>query len=1805
MTTPRRAWLATDMTTVPLHDPHSDPGQPGPTASQPEEPARQAAEPTLDGPHDIALEAAAAAAPARGPTGLAPAAGGPAGPRLEAHVGAQYLLPLLSGGEARGLPGVVVTQVFFQRAGLGHPMDDVVVTGFDQAGHPATLEIQAKRSGNFTASDEDFRKVVAMAARAAAKPEFKSTRYELAVAIARTSTKVERVAQEALRWARTSTDAADFFSRLDQPGSGGAVLRRDFVEVFRTHLVSASAPSSDEALWAILRRFQILLFDCEQPGSLSSLMARERCALLLAPGEQGNSGALWTALENEALSLDSAAGRTDRATLKERLTSELGFKLGGDRGLLLARRALSSRTKDRMEAIDTTLGGRRLIRAELVKAAREALDAGGCVELRGAGGVGKSAVLRALAEEIGRECTALVVAPGSLPEGGWGAFAQVLGCNVSCQEFLRDLAGDGGGILFVDGLDGFDSPRERVTVADLLRAALQTPGVKVVATVRSEFDVEARAWLPESVQQAFAAQVPVLVGELTSTEVDELRAADQLLAPLLRDDHPARALSRNLYRLRRLRATVAAGGKPLATEVQMARQWWQTGDLAEEPDRTLRRRVLREMAVQTLTSPGAADTSEQPGEVLAGLCRSATIRQARIDRYDFAHDVLRDWAVACLLADEAERWQQLDWKAPAPMRLVRAVELAARIGLEEGADAEGWKAMLQQSAQTGGHGSWRRTLLLAPVRSEAPTPLLERAWAVASANDGVVFSDMIRAAITSDSEHGASMLERNGGAPLMVSADVVSPRGQSWGVLLVWALQRPDLPDGAIPALIDLFGRWSLSHGGVDPLTPMLVAKAHEWIQRVELRAWRPPTAEGLAETSWGVQERLTLSDADEHNLRTFFWTWCRTQPSLAGAEMRAMRGRADLHRRVEEMYAYIGSAAQADPAGLCELYQFAMIGEASEAGLRHRRATGHAFGRYDSVYFPPSPQNRPFLDLLRADAQQGLRLVRSIVDWAVRVLGHADPSKTDGIELDLDGERWSFRDVWSYELARGQQSAVAASALMALEAWAHERVEAGEAINGVIRDVLGCTSSPAAFLQVAVDVVLSHVEAADGLLLPFLASSRLLAADAQRLVHDKTEHTGLGLWGAHVEPVGKPQRKDLQQRMSRRLALFELLQWRTLPRDEAEHVWVRDRLYEAVAANKAAGRLPDRADWTYEPFAALAAANAVDRRNYTEVDPPAGGPIGQRAWNYTPPPELQILLNAQEARAADARNELSVHAMLTEAIAKESTPVETLQLAVGFVEADPMVTRFDSHGWPVSNRTMAASLVLRDADDGALAGLRTLARAHVELALLNVGPRRRRAISQTLHEVHAATIGLVADARRHPGAETHERLLELASRADVNLPGVLLMDGEQGQGLPADLMAALIRTGLTAAVEQQRPERPTAVDGDWAGAEDRYRERVKANGLLQDQRQAEHRRAELTWLAGNGAEPSLPPIPPPLPKRGSSRWVPLKDPLAKQDEAADPPGDNANHANAAEDCDGTRLRHDLAAPWLDLACAVLAKDDPQKLASLLQHFGTWSMLANGSDCGPTEEPGEEPTDWNPAYYGGLAKAVAYGADPQVLIDAVIGVQDQRFLGISAHVLGTLDALWLDGIAGNEGLVKQVRAAALERLMRIPAWMSHVRSPSRTCPHELSVCIAAVFLSARAPLVGTASLVDEERSKKAYGLLPMLQPVAAHGAASWWVATSWLGLLDVRPLLSNAGYLLEAVQGWFAANGSSSDFWGGMDMGGKVCRWIERALAEHDGPIDGATLGHLDGIVDTLLQCGLPAARLVEERLNELERHPR
>ena len=81
--------------------------------------------------------------PAESSPGTSTLASGPAGTHFEAQVGASYLLAMLSGAPARGLPGATIDRVALQQANAGRPLDDVVLHAHDNvSGKPAVLEVQ-------------------------------------------------------------------------------------------------------------------------------------------------------------------------------------------------------------------------------------------------------------------------------------------------------------------------------------------------------------------------------------------------------------------------------------------------------------------------------------------------------------------------------------------------------------------------------------------------------------------------------------------------------------------------------------------------------------------------------------------------------------------------------------------------------------------------------------------------------------------------------------------------------------------------------------------------------------------------------------------------------------------------------------------------------------------------------------------------------------------------------------------------------------------------------------------------------------------------------------------------------------------------------------------------------------------------------------------------------------------------------------------------------------------------------------------------------------------------------------------------------------------------------------------------------------------------------------------------------------------------------------------------------------------------------------------------------------------------------
>ena len=203
--------------------------------------------------------------------------------------------------------------------------------------------------------------------------------------------------------------------------------------------------------------------------------------------------------------------------------------------------------KDYLEykGISGLVGSVHIDRSAHIASAYASLDMGRYVEIRGASGVGKSAVLKHIAEQMSLEAQVVVLSPARTLPHGWLSLRATLGCTVRARDFLSDLASDGGAVLFIDGVDTFDDEDKKSTVRDLVRAAASVPYFSVVVSARSDFGRDEPSWLPKEARDALGRAPAVVIGGLNADEIEQLSEDDMhaMVTDELVAAHRARALN--------------------------------------------------------------------------------------------------------------------------------------------------------------------------------------------------------------------------------------------------------------------------------------------------------------------------------------------------------------------------------------------------------------------------------------------------------------------------------------------------------------------------------------------------------------------------------------------------------------------------------------------------------------------------------------------------------------------------------------------------------------------------------------------------------------------------------------------------------------------------------------------------------------------------------------------------------------------------------------------------------------------------------------------------------------------------------------------------------------------------------------------------------------------------------------------------------------------------------------------------------------------------------------------------------------
>jgi hypothetical protein len=1702
-----------------------------------------------------------------------PAASGPAGGHFEGQVGASYLLSMLVAAEARGLPGTTIDRVAFQRAAEGHPLDDVIVYAHDAQGNPATLEVQVKRTVTFAPGDEVFRSVVRQIAAVSKKPEFMTTRYELGVAISRSSYKIDGPYKDVLTWARQLGAADTFIKRINRAGSANDDMR-SFVETFRTHLKDADASHDDEAVWQLLRRLHILTFDFTATGSASEELAKERAVRALHQEDGLRATDLWKGLTELAIDIAKSGGDRSRKQLIADL-NERGFRLAGDRHNLAARQALADASRNTLADIGDRIAGVMLTRHERVGAVQKALDEGRYVEIRGNAGVGKSGVLKHFAQQISSEAAVVALSPARTLPKGLLSLLSVIRFDGSSHDLLSDLAGSGSAIVFVDGLDFF-GPDERLTVIDLVREAATVPGMSVVVTARRDFGVAEPNWLPEEVLDKLGRAEPIIIEELSDNEADELRSAAPQLSALLSDDHPAKEVAHNLFRLSRL-ANRPSGAPALRTEAEMAEDWWQSADGARDPGHRDRARVLKALAEQALSRADHLTVSGMPSPAVDALVSSESLRDLGGDRVVFRHDVLREWAIANLLFSDPARVDQLPLDRPAPADLSRGAEVAARLAIERTPDAARWQALCAAVTKTGFNESWGRAVMLALVRSEIAIEMLDKASAVLFADRAKMLRELIRIVSAVESEPAGKYYAAAGIDPSKIPAGIMVPSGPSWGKLILWLLKiGVGVPAPAILDVVSLYTNWSIVFGGKGPFTTPMVQWFYHWLSQIDTPR-ENVSADKRAQPFHGELTSKEIGMLAEE-LRTGFLLFCNHTPTLAAQYLQSAGKHPYRDQALRALLKFRGSLAQAAPKELAELTADYLMPKEDEDEDDHRGPFREAFGHRDIDFVPVSPVQGPFYDLLLHAPEHGLSLIRRIVDHAVAFQSGGREFGDDAMTVvypDGSEKVFSWPQTYGWSRNMGAGPSVVACALMALEAWAHGRIEKGETVDAVVSDVIGQSPTPAAYLLVVVDLLLSHWPASRTAAIPFVACPQLLCIDGQRVYADNVEIPDIfGLKEISREPSGVVSIESLKSRPSRKSSIDRLLDVYTVEDFETERTAVRNLLQQVAAR---LGPPQERSDLGDPEFMVLHALNRTDPGNWRKivVQTPDGP---EEDWTYLAPAaereHLKPLRDEKQERDADFRMEGAIRIVLNDARRSSSAfaaaAVKWAQDATNKPAANETVQ------WMRDEAIVTAALIgTRDGGAELIAAQGDWIRETFKRAFKGKhDPVHRTRDGLQYNQIAIAFVGTALLLKNRFDMADVRTLLEAAADNPASAQGLYFV-AEILAEIDERLPRAILRSAFSACVQPWR---------QWNRQEGEHKAQLDAR-----QREvAGAIEAELSWLSGKWGEPAWPAF----------------EQLQVHSRHRYSLGGQRRDRQERDERPELYTDHQAAALWLRKAAKIFDVVKRPWLRELAKTHSNWTAVANGSGMEADDEPERTPHEWNNAYFDLLARCLpglTVSEIDELALGLILGLPGEAFLDVMTIFLRSVDNVYFTGTALGDTEAVHIRTALARRLMTSRQWEWQRRDLSDSITTHLGPAIASLAFNDFGHFQPAKSYLLPKGIDRLPPFIPLLTELAESGPFLF-VAMVLLNLLEVSPRTDHLGLVCAAAQKWMFAHSESREFWVGAAIGRRVCAVLTAILALDPKlfATDQPVRREIDALLGKLIRLGVAEAHRLEEALGNV-----
>jgi len=893
--------------------------------------------------------------------------------------------------------------------------------------------------------------------------------------------------------------------------------------------------------------------------------------------------------------------------------------------------------------------------------------------------------------------------------------------------------------------------------------------------------------------------------------------------------------------------------------------------------------------------------------------------------------------------------------------------------------------------------------LLALVRSEIAEQILSKAAPQLVMDRAGLLRELIRLVMAVEVDVAAKHFASAGIDPKLLPVGMNLPKGPAWHRLILWLLRLGvGLPASALPEVVDLYTAWSMALLGQDALTPTLLRWLYYWLSESEGAEQPRPFNGQLSSEEVGTLAR---------DLTTGFLLFCEKVPDLAVHYIGRLKDRANKYRGARKLPKFRGTLARAAPKEFAEFTADLLLSKAEE----DRNSPFHEpFGHQDLDFVPASPAQGPFSDLLTAGPEHGLKLIRQLVDHEISWKSRGRAFGQDAIAILFPDESekvfpWIRSYNWSRDL--GSALAVVVSALMALEAWAHGRIDAGEPFDKVMADVLGTDLAPAAYLLVAVDLLLSHWPESRTDAIPYLACPELLCLDRQRVVHDNIEVPDIfGLRGLTKEPIGAATLDNLKARASRRYSLEQFLS--TFALDDSPEG--RDVLASLLRRAEARlGQPNSEADLGDPEFMVIHALNLIDPKNWQKktVQTKAGTREG---WEYVSPAVEAAHLQPLHDASRDRHTNADMQAKITLALGDPARSSAAFAVAATRWAQDIATHRdqLDEHQRRMRDEAIitAAVIAVRDGGVDLIAANENWIRETFVRAFKGPhDPAQRMRSGLHFNPFAIAFVGMILLLKNRRETADMRSLLEAAADEDPAAAHGFAVAAIVLAEIDERLVRAVLRSALSA---RHYPRRY------WGTSEEEYTAR-RADCRAGITRAIE---TELAWLTGDGQEPQWPEFPL-EPARSRYRSRTGREWLEPAEETEAPQVHTDHHS---------------AALWLGSAAPLFDVVKRPWLRDIVQSYAPWTYAANGSQLEAHEDVDHPPHEWNGAYFK-LVAACLVGLNSlevtEMAIAPITSLPDESFCDILTIFSRNVDDVYFNERGINRAQAVDIRAELAKRMI--------------------------------------------------------------------------------------------------------------------------------------------------------------------------